>query len=102
MGRQVAVIGGGAAGMTAAIHAAGGGASVTIYEKNDRVGKKILATGNGRCNFSNEAMGAEFYHGSAREPWAHDFFAEAGRRLWTTFFPGLMWPRQKNFFLLSA
>lgn len=64
MNRQVAVIGGGAAGMMAAIQAAGAGAAVTIYEKNDRVGKKILSTGNGRCNFSNEAMGVEFYHGS--------------------------------------
>lgn len=64
MGRQVAVIGGGAAGMTAAIHAAYGGATVTIFEKNDRVGKKLLSTGNGRCNFSNEAMGARFFHGS--------------------------------------
>lgn len=64
MGRHIAVIGGGAAGMMAAIQAAGAGATVTIYEKNDRVGKKILSTGNGRCNFSNEAMGAEFYHGS--------------------------------------
>lgn len=64
MKRQIAVIGGGAAGMMAAIQAAGAGATVTIYEKNDRVGKKILSTGNGRCNFSNEAMGAEFYHGS--------------------------------------
>lgn len=64
MGRQIAVIGGGAAGMMAAIQAAGAGAAVTIYEKNDRVGKKILSTGNGRCNFSNEAMGAAYYHGS--------------------------------------
>lgn len=64
MGRQVAVVGGGAAGMTAAIHAAVGGAAVTIYEKNDRVGKKILSTGNGRCNFSNETMGTRFFHGS--------------------------------------
>ncbi len=64
MGRQIAVIGGGAAGMMAAIQAAGEGAAVTVYEKNERVGKKILSTGNGRCNFSNEAMGAEFYHGS--------------------------------------
>lgn len=64
MGRQIAVIGGGAAGMMAAIQAAGAGASVTVYEKNDRVGKKILSTGNGRCNFSNEAMGEAFYHGS--------------------------------------
>ena len=40
MERQVAVIGGGAAGMTAAIQAAGEGAAVTVYERNDRVGKK--------------------------------------------------------------
>lgn len=66
MGRQVAIIGGGAAGMMAAIQAAGEGAAVTVYEKNDRVGKKILSTGNGRCNFSNEAVGAAFYHGSGR------------------------------------
>lgn len=64
MGTQIAVIGGGAAGMMAAIQAAGAGAAVTVYEKNDRVGKKILSTGNGRCNFSNERMGAGFYHGS--------------------------------------
>lgn len=64
MSKQIAVIGGGAAGMMAAIQAAGAGAAVTIYEKNDRVGKKILSTGNGRCNFSNEEMGAKFYHGS--------------------------------------
>lgn len=64
MKKKVAVIGGGAAGMTAAIQAAGEGAAVTVYERNDRVGKKILSTGNGRCNFSNEAMGAEYYHGS--------------------------------------
>lgn len=64
MNRQIAVIGGGAAGMAAAIQAAGEGAAVTVYEKNDRVGKKILSTGNGRCNFSNEAMGAAYYHGS--------------------------------------
>lgn len=64
MSRQIAVIGGGAAGMMAAVQAAAGGAAVAVYEKNDRVGKKILSTGNGRCNFSNEAMGEQFYHGS--------------------------------------
>lgn len=66
MGKKIAVIGGGAAGMTAAIRAAQAGASVTIYERNDRVGKKILSTGNGKCNFSNEKMGADFYYGSGR------------------------------------
>ena len=52
-GRRVLVIGGGAAGLTAAICAARQGARVTLLEKMDRVGKKILATGNGRCNLLN-------------------------------------------------
>lgn len=64
MGKKIAVIGGGAAGMSAAIQSARLGACVTIYEKNDRVGKKILSTGNGKCNFSNEKMGADCYFGS--------------------------------------
>ena len=51
--RQVAVIGGGVAGMTAAVFAAESGAEVTIIEQKERVGKKILSTGNGRCNFTN-------------------------------------------------
>ncbi len=50
---QVIVIGGGAAGMIAAISARRLGAKVMILEKNPRVGKKILVTGNGRCNFTN-------------------------------------------------
>lgn len=66
MGREIAVIGGGPAGMTAAIRAAEKGAFVTLYEGNDRVGKKILSTGNGRCNFSNERMGAQYYYGSGK------------------------------------
>ena len=52
--KRVLVIGGGASGMMAAISAAKNGARVTIYEKSDRVGKKILATGNGKCNLSNK------------------------------------------------
>ena len=49
----VIVIGGGAAGLAAAIAAAECGDQVTILERMDRVGKKILATGNGRCNLMN-------------------------------------------------
>ncbi len=48
MSRKIAVVGGGAAGMTAAIQSARMGALVTIYERNDRVGKKLLSTGNGK------------------------------------------------------
>jgi predicted Rossmann fold flavoprotein len=61
--KRVFVVGGGAAGMMAAISAARLGAHVTILEKNPRVGKKILATGNGRCNFTNINAGQGCYSG---------------------------------------
>lgn len=64
MSKKIAVIGAGASGMMAAIQAARMGAQVSVYEKNDRVGRKILSTGNGKCNFSNEKMSADFYRGS--------------------------------------
>ncbi len=60
---KIAVIGGGASGLIAAIAAARNGAQVTIYEKMNRVGKKILATGNGRCNYTNMDMSIHRYHG---------------------------------------
>ena len=50
---NVAVIGGGAAGMMAACTAAGNGHQVTLYEQNEKVGKKIYITGKGRCNLTN-------------------------------------------------
>lgn len=53
MSKRIAVIGGGASGLMAAIMAARQGAQVTILEHKDRVGKKILMTGNGRCNLTN-------------------------------------------------
>lgn len=65
MDRKIAIIGGGAAGMMAAVQAAEAGACADLYERNDRVGKKLLATGNGRCNFSNRDMNRDAYYGSA-------------------------------------
>ena len=56
---SVLVIGGGAAGLAAAIAAAECGDTVTVAEKMDRVGKKILATGNGRCNLRSEEHTSE-------------------------------------------
>lgn len=53
---KVIVVGGGAAGMMAAITASQNGNEVTILEHKDRLGKKILATGNGRCNLSNSLL----------------------------------------------
>ena len=63
--RKIAVIGGGPAGMMAAVQAAMAGADAELYEKNDRVGKKLLSTGNGKCNFSNKEMTKNAYFGSA-------------------------------------
>ncbi len=51
--KRVGVIGGGASGMAAAIAAARAGCSVTLLERQEKIGKKLLATGNGRCNLSN-------------------------------------------------
>ena len=59
--RTVAVIGGGASGMMAAVTAAGG-AHVILLEHKDRIGKKILSTGNGRCNFTNIHQEPICYH----------------------------------------
>ena len=53
---DVAVIGGGASGLAAAIAASKGGRRVVIIEKNDRIGKKISVSGNGRCNISNKNL----------------------------------------------
>lgn len=54
--KQVIIIGAGASGMTAAIFAARQGARVILLEHMERVGKKILSTGNGKCNLSNRIM----------------------------------------------
>ncbi len=62
--KKIIVVGGGAAGMTAAISAGRLGADVTILEKNPRVGKKILATGNGRCNYTNVNVNVSCYNGN--------------------------------------
>ncbi len=51
--KKVIVIGGGAAGMMAAVTAAQKGCQVILYEKNDKLGKKIFITGKGRCNLTN-------------------------------------------------
>lgn len=64
----LAIIGGGAAGLTAAIaavqRASDGGRAleVVVFEKDDRVGRSILATGNGRCNFSNAHLDRSLYY----------------------------------------
>lgn len=58
---KVIVIGGGAAGMVAAIFAAKNGNEVLLLEKNEKLGKKIYITGKGRCNLTNDVSAREFF-----------------------------------------
>ena len=60
---RVLVIGGGAAGMMAALTAAENGHAVTLLERQGRVGRKLMATGNGRCNLTNHHVSPAHYHG---------------------------------------
>ena len=96
---KIGIIGGGAAGMMAAITAAKEGARVTILERNDRVGKKILQTGNGKCNLGNLALGAECYHGGDPE-WITEVLERFGTEDTIRFFQsiGLM-VKEKNGYL---
>ena len=59
---NIAIIGGGAAGLASAFVLSEFGAQVTLYEKSDRIGKPILVTGNGRCNISNRNLKVEEYY----------------------------------------
>ena len=60
---RVLIIGAGASGMTAALTAARAGHGVTLFERQARVGRKLSATGNGRCNLTNTGADASHYHG---------------------------------------
>lgn len=62
---DIAIIGGGAAGMMAGIFASQKRKSVLIVEKNLKLGRKILATGNGRCNVTNKLADKYHYHGAS-------------------------------------
>lgn len=88
---KVIVIGGGAAGMMAAVSAAQAGHRVTLYEKNEKLGKKIFITGKGRCNVTNACDTADFFSAVMSNPkflysavygfdnrQTYEFFEEAG------------------------
>ena len=59
---KVIVIGAGASGLVAALEAAKKGCKVTVLELKNEAGKKIYATGNGRCNITNKKIGIEYYN----------------------------------------
>ena len=58
---KVLIVGGGASGMMAAVFAAENGHEVHLFEKNEKLGKKLFITGKGRCNFTNAADIDDFF-----------------------------------------
>lgn len=100
--RTIGIIGGGASGMVAAITAARQGAKVTILEGNDRIGKKILATGNGRCNLGNMELSSDCYYGEDVD-WIMDKLSHFNTSDTISFFQGLgLMIKNKNGYLYPA
>ena len=92
--RKIVIVGGGAAGMMAAISAAKQGAKVTLLEQNEKTGKKIFITGKGRCNLTNACEQEDFFSNIISNPkfmysafyqmdnqMVMEFFEQAGCRL---------------------
>lgn len=97
---HIIVIGGGASGMMAAIAAARKGAKVTILEQKDSLGKKLLATGNGHCNYTNEKMDVSCFHGN---DWAMEQIASYGVQETLAFFEELgIFPLSKQGYVYPA
>ncbi|MCM1258109.1 MAG: NAD(P)/FAD-dependent oxidoreductase [Roseburia sp.] len=100
--RTVIVIGGGASGMTAAIFAARNRASVFLLEHMDRVGKKILSTGNGKCNYTNRRQEAGCYRGE-NPSFAAGILGQFGFEDTLDFFLGLgIYPREREGYFYPA
>ena len=81
--RDIAIIGGGASGIAAAVTAAEAGARVTVFEAGKRIGHSILASGNGRCNWSNAGVSPDDYANPAFV--AQAFAACPRERVWDWF-----------------
>lgn len=93
---DIAVVGGGAAGLVAAIMAARAGAKVLILEHNEVLGKKILATGNGKCNYTNKMQGVDKYYGQ-NPAFVAPVFEQFGLEETLQFFMGLgIYPKERN------
>lgn len=96
-GKRVAIIGAGASGMMAAIHALREGCSVTVFEKQKKAGRKLAITGNGQCNITNRNLDPARYHG--QNPFfVRNLFARFGLDETVAFFEsiGIPFVEKKN------
>lgn len=92
---DILVVGAGASGMMAAITAARRGKRVAVIEQMDKPGKKLLATGNGRCNFTNAVMHKECYHGD--QELLASVLGQFGLQETLSFFHEIgIYPKEKN------
>lgn len=99
---DVTVIGGGAAGLMAAVAAAEKGAKTVVIEHKDRAGKKILMTGNGKCNYTNALQGISYYRGE-NPAFVLPVFAQFGLEETLSFFQTLgIYPKNKNGYYYPA
>ncbi len=99
---DIIVVGAGASGMVAAIAAARTGATVCILEHMDSAGRKILATGNGKCNYTNRLQGVEYYHGD-NPAFVLPIFEQFGWQETVAFFEELgIMPKEKNGYYYPA
>lgn len=92
MMKQILILGGGASGLAAAVIASELGAQVTLLERSDRVAKKLLATGNGRCNLAN--VGKNAYYGD--ENFANEVLSRIGAEDVRAFFDRLGVPTRPD------
>lgn len=100
--RSIIIIGGGASGMAAAIAAARNGADTVIIEHKDRVGKKILSTGNGKCNYTNKEQGLRYYRGE-NPAFVLSVFEQFGFKETISFFKELgIYPKERNGYFYPA
>jgi len=92
--RDIVIVGGGASGLAAAAEAARLGADVLVIEKNHVAGRKILSTGAGKCNFTNEHVGVDDYN-SAATGFLNEVFSVMPPREIIKFFEnlGLLWTK---------
>ena len=99
MKKRVIIIGGGAAGSMAALTAAQNGADVLLLEQNEIIGRKILSTGNGRCNFTNRFQDSSCYR-SDNSGFAWKSIGKFSEPETTSFFKNLgIYPKDKNGYL---